>query len=79
MSFNFNFTIENLQYYRTSRSGWTGLIGKFLTLSIVHSFYIHIFGDYIHSGLQIRVLNGKLFFLFLNQNIFCGYSKELSQ
>ena len=31
------------------------------------------------SGLQIRVGIGKLFSLFLNQNIRCGYSKELSQ
>ena len=30
-------------------------------------------------GLQIRVPTRKLFFLFLNQNIFCGYSKEPSQ
>ena len=30
------------------------------------------------SGPQIRVCNGKLFFLFLNQNIYCGYSKEPS-
>ena len=32
-----------------------------------------------HSGLQIRVRTRKLFFLFLNQNICCGYSKESSQ
>ena len=31
------------------------------------------------SGLQIRVHTGKLFFLILNQNICCGYSKEPSQ
>ena len=31
------------------------------------------------TRLQIRVRTGKLFFLFLNQNICCGYSKELSQ
>ena len=28
---------------------------------------------------QLRVRNGKLFFLFLNQNICCGYSKEPSR
>ena len=33
----------------------------------------------IFTGPQIRVLNGKLFFLFLNQNMCCGYSKEPSQ
>ena len=31
------------------------------------------------SGLQIRLCTGKLFFLFLSQNICCGYSKESSQ
>ena len=31
------------------------------------------------SGLQIRVCIGKLFSLFLIQNICCGYSKEPSQ
>ena len=31
------------------------------------------------TGLQIRVRIGKLFSLFLIQNICCGYSKELSQ
>ena len=31
-----------------------------------------------HPGPQIRVHNGKLFFLFLNQNICCVYSKEPS-
>ena len=31
------------------------------------------------TGLQIRVGNWKLFFLFLDQNICCGYSKEPSQ
>ena len=33
----------------------------------------------IWPGLQIRVPTGKLFFLFLNQNICCWYSKESSQ
>ena len=32
-----------------------------------------------HTGSQIRVCNWKLFFLFLKQNICCGYSKEPSQ
>ena len=31
------------------------------------------------SGPQIRERISKLFFLFLNQNICCRYSKELSQ
>ena len=32
----------------------------------------------LSSGPQIRVHNEKLFFVFLNQNICCGYSKERS-
>ena len=31
------------------------------------------------SGLKLRVCIEKLIFLFLNQNICCGYSKERSQ
>ena len=31
-----------------------------------------------NPGPQLRVCNWKLFFLFLNQNICCGYSKEPS-
>ena len=33
----------------------------------------------IETGLQIKVCIGKLFSLFLIQNICCGYSKEPSQ
>ena len=33
----------------------------------------------MNSGTQIRVRNWKYFFLFLNQNICCGYSKEPSR
>ena len=32
-----------------------------------------------NTGLKLRVCNRKIFFLFLNQNICCGYSKEPSQ
>ena len=32
-----------------------------------------------YAGTQIRVCTWKLFFLFLNQNICCGYTKEPSQ
>ena len=38
-----------------------------------------IFGYISIAGLQKRVLIGKLFSLFLIQNICCGYSKEPSQ
>ena len=31
------------------------------------------------AGLELRVHNETFIFLFLNQNICCGYSKELSQ
>ena len=33
----------------------------------------------VDAGLKIRVRNENLFFLFLNQNICCGFSKEPSQ
>ena len=47
-------------------------------------FFVSNFLDFFpifraNAGLQIRVHNWKLFFLFLNQNICCGYSKEPSQ
>ena len=32
-----------------------------------------------NADLNIRVHNRKIFFVFLNQNICCGYSKEPSQ
>ena len=35
--------------------------------------------DRDNSELWLRVLNQNLFFLFLNQNMCCGYSKEPSQ
>ena len=35
--------------------------------------------EFPNTGLQIRVCTGKSFFLLLNQNICCGYSKEPSQ
>ena len=33
----------------------------------------------LSTGLKLRVRKENLFFLFLNQNICCGYSKEPSQ
>ena len=35
--------------------------------------------SYVLPGLKLRVRNEKLIFLFLNQNICCECSKELSQ
>ena len=43
------------------------------TVIIKGTFIIRI------SGLQIRVVNKKIFFLILNQNICFGYSNGLSQ
>ena len=49
-------------------------------LSIVLIFKTKEFPEIVtETGLQIRVCTGKLFFLSLNQNICCGYSKEPSQ
>ena len=54
---------------------------------IVYITYITLWWKYkkiitiLHSitGLQISVCNQKIIFLFLYQNMCCGYSKELSQ
>ena len=48
----------------------------FYSNSIICHSIMHI---WLNSGLQIRVRNWKFLFLFLNQNICCGYSKELSR
>ena len=42
-------------------------------------FSLTQFGSRSGPGLQLRVCIGKLFSLFLIQNICCGYSKESSQ
>ena len=36
-------------------------------------------GPYVQAGLKLRVCNENLIFLFLNQNICCGCSKEPPQ
>ena len=43
----------------------------------IYFYHTIVFTGY--TGHQIRVCNRKLLFLFLNQNICCGCSKELSQ
>ena len=43
-----------------------------------HFGWFHLSQESLQLGPQIRVCNEKLFFLFLNLNICCGYSKELS-
>ena len=35
--------------------------------------------QHIIAGLKLRVRNENIIFLFLNQNICCGYTKEPSQ
>ena len=42
-------------------------------------FLIYTYFQLISTGLQLRVSNKNLIFLFLNQNICYGYSKEPSQ
>ena len=36
-------------------------------------------GDHLGPGLKLRVCTRKIIFLFLNQNVCCGYSKVQSQ
>ena len=57
---------------------FSNLIGCFeFTCQMIDRSYQ--LSDHGASGPQIRVRNGKLFFLFRNQNICCGYSKEPSR
>ena len=42
-------------------------------------FYQYVWENPSESGLQLRVCKENLIFLFLSQNICCGYSKESSQ
>ena len=42
-------------------------------------FVISWCGGRFQAGLKLRLRNENLIFLFLNQNICCGYSKEPSQ
>ena len=66
---------------------WSGsalFVNAFLEGTSVQNFrtitILYVYPKYL-AGLQIRVyykMYWKLFFLFLNQNICCGYSKELS-
>ena len=44
-------------------------------ISLSHSLY---WDTQLHTGLELRVRNRKITFLFLNQNICCGCSKEPS-
>ena len=56
-----------------------------VAISFSKNFHQNTLGSKFHhdvisnSGPQIRVRNWKLFFLFLYQNICCGYSKEPSR
>ena len=51
-----------------------------LTVFVTSWLLLTIYDNFmIISGLQIRLRNWKIFSLFLNQNICCGYSKEPSQ
>ena len=63
----FKFSFECLQYFVI-------FIVYLLHKSAGHMDYMAII-----TGLQIRVGIGKIFSLFLIQNICCGYSKEPSQ
>ena len=52
------------------------IMGKKIIYNCMLNFFL---SKPVYTGLQIRVRTRKLFFLFLNQNICCGYSKEPSQ
>ena len=44
-----------------------------------HNGFIYLYFSFYMCVYQLRVCNENLIFLFLNQNICCGYSKEPSQ
>ena len=58
---------------RATQIGRKNIVSNSRLNMVVHDRERHI------SGLLLRVHNKNLIFLFLNQNICCGYSKEPSQ
>ena len=52
---------------------------ELLSFVILHIALIVLKSFHVGPGLQIRVCIGKIFSLFLIQNICCAYSNELSQ
>ena len=82
-------TLHSLTANGCFRAEATNIIllhGYVLLMYVLHTYnechrkYLLFKPHYLQaSGLQINVRNWKLFFLFLNQNICCGYSNEPSQ
>ena len=68
---------QNILPYFVKNTSWDLLIFSFVFFIIIDYSYSTVLSCV--SGLQIRVCIGKLFPLFLIQNICCGYSKESSQ
>ena len=70
-----------------STSGYLTLRPIFYTINLfsvilktIDYLYLQMLPYYfVYTGLKLRVRNENLIFLFLNQNICCGYSKEPSQ
>ena len=65
-------TIESINLLKDRKTPFIVALNKVGLSSYSHDLVVH-------TGLQIRERNQKLIFLFLNQNICCGYSKETSQ
>ena len=53
--------------------------GNYGVVSTNSFFFINLIFSSHEPGLKLRVRNRKIIFLFLNQNICCGYSKEPPQ
>ena len=77
-------TISKLRVFRyyssyVSKCNWTFCYQTVKNLNSARLIWANAYRCTIKAGLQIRLRNWKLIFLFLNQNICCGYSKELSR
>ena len=68
-------TEHHLEFLRSLKGGCTGSSESTL-VKIPHCWKSRVKAQ---TGLEFRVRNENLIFLFLNQNICCGYSKEPSQ
>ena len=80
MKINSFLEVWNYHYRQTAILGLGAMCSvKNMARTFSFSLGVRIVCKRVTTGLQIRVRVRKLFFLFLSQNICCGYSKEPSQ
>ena len=54
-------------------------VSKKLLIKLIQNICLFLIPIITYAGLELRGHNENFIFLFLNQNICCGYSKEPSQ